>query len=93
MHRGVCCEGPLSKSAAPRFLQRTASAEFFCRTLSAASTAPAELFEKYLGLLEIGGVEALCEPAVDFGEDLARLVSPALFREQPSEAHGRAQLR
>src|SRR5260370_657888 len=50
-----------------------------------------QLLEQRLGILEVGGVEALGEPVVDFTEHRARLVAAALLREQPREARGRAQ--
>ena len=46
-------------------------------------TSRTQLVEQCLGVLEIGGVEALGEPTVDFGEHRARFVATALLREQP----------
>src|SRR6266851_3093517 len=51
-----------------------------------------ELVEEGLGVLQVGGIEALGEPVVDVGEHRARLVAMVLPREQPSETHRRAQL-
>ena len=51
----------------------------------------AQLFEQCLGILQVGSVEALGEPVVDFGEHRARLVTIALRRAQTREAHRRAQ--
>ena len=39
----------------------------------------AQLMEQRLGVLQIGGVEALGEPAVDLGKDCARLVTRTMF--------------
>ena len=50
-----------------------------------------QFIEQRLGVLQVGGVEALGEPAVDFGEHRARLVAAALRREQPRETRRRAQ--
>jgi len=35
--------------------------------------------EQRLGVLQIGGVEAFGEPAVDLGKDCARLVTRTMF--------------
>jgi hypothetical protein len=51
-----------------------------------------QLVEQRLCIFQIGGVEAFGEPAVDFGEHRARLITPVLFREQASESRCRAQL-
>jgi hypothetical protein len=48
------------------------------------------LVEQHLGVPQIGSIEALGEPAIDFGEHRARLVAEALFCKQPREASGRA---
>jgi hypothetical protein len=42
---------------------------------------PAQLIEQRLGVLQIGGVEALGEPAVDIGENCVCFVAAALRRE------------
>src|SRR6516225_7322510 len=52
----------------------------------------AQLVEQRFGTLQIGGVEALGEPAVDRGEKIARLGGLALVAPQPGEAGGGAQL-
>jgi len=49
-----------------------------------------QLVEQRLGVFQISGVEALGEPAVDFGEHRKSLVSFALLREQPGEIRRRA---
>src|SRR5207247_8156447 len=41
---------------------------------------------------QIGGIETFGEPVVDFGEHRARFVALAVLREQPRQAHRRAQL-
>src|SRR5260370_25442812 len=50
------------------------------------SCSVTQLIEQRLGVLEVGGVKALGEPAVDFGKHRASLVATALLREQPGEA-------
>jgi hypothetical protein len=62
------------------------SAYFGRRTLST------QLVEQRLGILQIGGVEALGEPVVDLGEHPARFVASALLLPQSREADGSAQL-
>ena len=52
-----------------------------------------QLVEQMLRLFEIGGVEALGKPAVDGGEEFARLAPPALLAPQPGEARGGAQFK
>jgi hypothetical protein len=42
----------------------------------------AQLIEERLGVLQVGGVEALGEPVIDVGEHRARLVAMTLLREQ-----------
>ena len=51
-----------------------------------------EVVEQGLGVLQIGGVEAFREPAVDRGEQVARLGGLALVVPQPGEARSGAQL-
>src|SRR5215472_10241699 len=43
-------------------------------------------------LLEVGGVKALGEPAIDRGQELARFQALALLLPEASEAHGGPQL-
>ena len=50
-----------------------------------------QLVEQRLRLFQIGGVEALGEPAVDRREQFARFGPPALFAPQPGEARRGAQ--
>ena len=50
-----------------------------------------QFIEQPLGLLEVGGVEALGEPAVDRGEKAVRLGAPALLPPKPRKAHRSAQ--
>ena len=54
-------------------------------------TGSRQLVEQRLCLFQIGGVEALGEPAVDRSEQIARFGSPALFAPQPGEARRGAQ--
>src|SRR5215510_13272212 len=51
-----------------------------------------QLFQQGLGLLQVGGVKALREPAVDRGQELARVKALALLLPEASEAHGGPQL-
>src|SRR5262245_43659463 len=48
--------------------------------------------QQRLGLLEVGGVKALGEPAVDRRQQRARFVPLALLLPQAAEAHSSAQL-
>jgi len=50
------------------------------------------LIEHRLRIFQVGGVEALGEPAVDRGEQIARFHPSALLAPQPAEARRRAQL-
>ena len=50
-----------------------------------------QLGEQFPGIPEIGGVEALGEPAVDGREQLACLASPALLAPEPGEVRRGAQ--
>src|SRR5262249_29738925 len=52
------------------------------------STRAAELCQQRPGLTQIGGVEALSEPAVHVRQQCARLVAPPLRLPQPAQAHG-----
>jgi hypothetical protein len=58
----------------------------------AESRPSAQLVEQHLGVLEIGGVEALGEPAIDGGEQLVSLAAFTLVGPQAGEAGRRAQL-
>ena len=49
-------------------------------------TGSRHLFEQRLGLLQVGGVEALSEPAIDRREEIVGLSPPALLHPQPREA-------
>jgi hypothetical protein len=51
-----------------------------------------QLVEQRLRLFQIGGVEALGEPAINGCEQVARFGPPALFAPQPGEARRGAQL-
>ena len=61
------------------------------RLLVTLTTSSSQLVEQRLGILQIGGVEALGEPAVDRRQQLARLGGLALVAPQPGEAGGGAQ--
>ena len=52
----------------------------------------AQFVQQCLCVLQVGGVEALGEPVVDFGEHRARLITAASASKQTSEACGRPQL-
>src|SRR5215467_7275719 len=49
-----------------------------------------ELIEQFFRVLQVGGVEAFGEPAVEGREQFARLASPALLAPQAGEARGGA---
>src|ERR1700677_1098460 len=51
------------------------------------------LIEQRLGVLQVWGVEALSEPAVNFAEHRVGLVATALFCKQARETHRRTQLK
>jgi hypothetical protein len=51
-----------------------------------------QLVEQRLRLSQIGGIEALGEPAMDGGQQIARLGPPAPFAPKPGEARRSAQL-
>src|SRR6516162_1824002 len=51
-----------------------------------------QIVEQCPGIPQIGGVEALGEPAVTGGEKLVRLGAPVLLAPQPGEARRGAQL-
>jgi hypothetical protein len=55
-------------------------------------TGSRQLVQQGLGVLQVGRVEALGEPAVDRCEEVVRLGVPTLIAPQPSKASGRAQL-
>src|SRR5690349_17956039 len=52
----------------------------------------AELVEQRPGVLQVGGIEALREPTVDRGEQVARRVVPTLPLPEASQAGRRTQL-
>src|SRR5215510_6001297 len=51
-----------------------------------------QLFQQCLGLLQVGGVKALREPAVDRGQQVVSLLALSLLLPESTQAHGRAQL-
>src|SRR5262245_42305543 len=57
-----------------------------------ARRASPQLVEQRLRLLQIGGIEALGEPAVDRCEEVAGFGATALIAPKPGEAHDGAQL-
>ena len=52
-----------------------------------------KLVEQGLGIFQVVGVEAFCEPVVDLGEHRARFVAMTLLREQSREAGRGAQFK
>ena len=54
---------------------------------------PGQLFEERVGVFQIGGIEALREPVVDFAQHRARFVATTLVREQSREAGRGAQFK
>src|SRR5215475_4629111 len=51
-----------------------------------------QLLQQRLGFLEVGGVEALGEPAVDRREQVVRFLAFALLLPQAAQAHSGSQL-
>jgi hypothetical protein len=51
-----------------------------------------KLVEQGPGIFQVGGIETLREPVVDFGQHRARLITLALLRQQARETRRRAQL-
>src|SRR5229473_1826058 len=82
-------------SAAPQSPQNSLpaglSAPHFAQCIRPVPQLAPSLGEQRFGVDEVGGVEAFGEPAVDVGEHCARLFTTALRREQPREAHRRAE--
>src|SRR5215472_5297252 len=68
--------------------------ECSCQTVPEAHVAALsrELLQQGPRLLEVGGVKALGEPAVNRREQFAGFIPLALLLPQPTQAHGRAQL-
>src|SRR6516165_10874876 len=60
--------------------------------ISMTSSDSRQLGKEHCGVLQIGGTEALGEPAIHGREQVVRLGPPALFAPQPSKARCRAQL-
>jgi len=61
------------------------------RTAGACPSA-VQFIEQRLGVFQIGGIEALSEPAVDFGEHCTCFVAVILLREQAGKARRGAEL-
>src|SRR5499427_4083984 len=59
--------------------------------ISITSPASRQLRAEFCGVLQVSGVEALGERAVEGCEQVARLAPPALLAPQPGEARGGAQ--
>ena len=80
-------QGPRVQGAAPLSAERPGNPDpdaVAPEVVGAAPEVSAELVEQDLGVLEIGSVEALGEPAVDRGEEVMRLPSLASLRPQAS---------
>lgn len=58
--------------------------------LAQLRTSSAEFVEQRPGVLEVGGIEALDEPAVDRSQEVMGLGAFALIGPQPGEAGGAA---
>jgi hypothetical protein len=69
--------------------RRRARPQTHCQLVSARFLLR-QFIEQRLGVLKVGGVEALGEPAVDVGEHCVRFVAAAVLFEQPREAYRRA---
>src|SRR5262245_65235907 len=52
----------------------------------------AQLVEQCLGVFQNGRIEALCEPAIDWGEEIAGRITLALLAPEPGETDRGAQL-
>src|SRR5215475_13368351 len=63
----------------------------WCAVVAIAGSS-CHLVEQRLRLFEVGCGEALGEPAVDWGEQVASFGASAFVAPQPGEAHGGAQL-
>jgi hypothetical protein len=87
-----------SLSYAPGFLVASASSYSNCALAaitvahSRIQTWSAEFVEQRLGVLQVGRVEALGEPAIDRGEQVVRLGAPSLLGPESGEAGRGAQL-
>src|SRR5262249_24165471 len=66
--------------------------DLLSRTRFLSLTISPQIFQQRLGLLEVSGVKALGEPAVDGCERLVGCGSLALLLPQPTQAHPRPQL-
>ena len=60
--------------------------------LPGGSTISRQLLQQRFGLLQVGGVKALGEPAVDLRQELVSGSTPALTLSQATQAHGGPQL-
>src|SRR5437899_1149308 len=63
-----------------------------CPTRDCATRDLSQLVEQRLRLFQVGGIEALGEPAENGCEEVARPGRPALFAPKPGKAHRSAQL-
>ncbi len=76
---------------APHSLQKAASGRLSLLQLGhSIDLLPRQFVEQRLGVFQIGGVEALGEPVVDFGEHRARFVADVLSFEGSCEIGRRA---
>src|SRR5262245_2648284 len=74
-------------------LSKDAGEQFFPPGVVPISVySPPQLFQQCPGVLEVGGVKALGEPAVDRCQQIAGLIALALALPQLPQAHRRSQL-
>ncbi len=50
-----------------------------------------QIFQQCLGIPEVGGVKAFCEPVIHLRQQLVGFLPPALALPQPTQAHGGTQ--
>ena len=84
--------GQISSSFDPHCSQNVASGGLSVLQEGHCMALGAQLVQQGLGVLQVGGVEALGEPVIDFSEHRTRLVLPIAVAQQPSEAGRRSQL-
>jgi hypothetical protein len=90
---GALHPGQVSSSFDPHPSQYDASAGLSLLHFVQSIWLRAKFLKQGLRIFEVGGVEALGEPAVNVGERRARLVAMAGVAQQMGEAHRRAQLK
>src|SRR5437764_13632131 len=78
----------LSRDICGRAQDRRVADETLIRTADRPAAGSRQFVEQRLGLFQIGGVEALGEPAVEGREQLARFGPPTLLAPSPPQASG-----